>query len=70
MLPDFEAAPPTVPQGQFAVAIRLDDEEPSRFLMGAAAAPAIYTGGGGFAALRKIEIRAYSWLNFVYPLPF
>jgi hypothetical protein len=40
------------------------------FPIGAGAAAAIYTGGGGFAALRRIEIRAYSWLNFLYPLPF
>ena len=25
---------------------------------------------GGFAALRRIGIRAYSWFNFLYPVPF
>ena len=29
---------------------------------------AIYTSGGGFAALRRITIRANSWLNWLYPL--
>jgi hypothetical protein len=31
---------------------------------------AIYTDGehGAWAALRKISIRAHSWLNWVYPL--
>ena len=28
----------------------------------------IYTGGGGFAVLRKISIRAHAWLNWLYPL--
>ena len=27
-------------------------------------------GGGGFAALRRIVIRTYTWLNWLYPLPF
>jgi multidrug resistance efflux pump len=31
---------------------------------------AIYTSGGGFAALRRIGIRTYSWLNWLYPVSF
>jgi hypothetical protein len=31
-----------------------------------------YTGGehGAWAALRKISIRAHSWLNWLYPINF
>jgi multidrug resistance efflux pump len=70
VLPKFSPPPPEMPQGRFAVAITLDDADPSKFQIGAQGATAIYTGGGGFAALRKIGIRAYTWLNFLYPLPF
>jgi hypothetical protein len=31
---------------------------------------AIYTGGDGFAALRRIVIRTYTWINWLYPVPF
>jgi multidrug resistance efflux pump len=70
VLPRFSPPPPEMPQGRFAVAITLDDSDLSKFQIGAQGATAIYTGGGGFAALRKIGIRAYTWLNFLYPLPF
>ena len=50
--------------------IELDAPDPSKFPIGAQGAAAIYTGGGGFAALRRIGIRAYSWMNWLYPLPF
>jgi hypothetical protein len=33
-------------------------------------AAVIYTGGGGFAGLGPIAIRAYSWMNWLYPMPF
>ena len=69
-LPKFTAPPPEVPQGRFAVSVILDDPDQSKFWIGAQGASAIYTGGGGFAALRRIGIRAYSWLNFLYPIPF
>jgi len=69
-LPNFQPPPPEVPQGQFAVQIEIDERDPSRFPIGAQGAAAIYTGGGGFAALRRIGIRSYSWLNWLYPLPF
>jgi multidrug resistance efflux pump len=72
-LPNFEPPPPdaTPQQGQFAVQIDIIDEaDLSPFPIGAQGMSAIYTGGGGFAALRRIGIRADSWLNFLYPLPF
>ena len=70
-LPDFEPQPPQKPQGQFAVKIVFDGD-PSRFPIGAQGAAAIYTGGmhGGWAAMRRIGIRSYSWLNWLYPIPF
>lgn len=69
-LPAFTAEPADLPQGQFAVAITLDDPDASKFPIGAQAHAAIYTSGGGFAALRRVAIRSYSWLNFFYPIPF
>ncbi|MBI1818449.1 MAG: HlyD family secretion protein [Deltaproteobacteria bacterium] len=69
-LPTFNPLPPDIPQGRFAVRIALAGEDPSKFPIGAQGAAAIYTGGGGFAALRRIGIRSYSWLNWLYPIPF
>jgi multidrug resistance efflux pump len=71
-LPDFEPVPPEKPQGQFAVKIVFDGGDQSRFPIGAQGAAAIYTGGmkGGWAALRRVGIRTYSWMNWLYPLPF
>jgi multidrug resistance efflux pump len=68
-LPSFNP-PPKVPQGRFAVMITLDDERQANFPIGAQGAAAIYTGGGGFAAMRRIVIRTYTWLNWLYPIPF
>jgi hypothetical protein len=44
----------------------------SKFPIGAQGAVAIYTTGmtGGWAAMRRIGIRTYSWLNWLYPIPF
>lgn len=70
VMPEFLATAPDAPQGEYAVAIRLDDPDQAKFPMGAEGVAAIYTGGGGFAALRRIAIRAHSWLNFLYPMPF
>ena len=50
--------------------IIVDDETQSKFPIGAQGSAAIYTGGGGFAVLRRIGIRAHSWANWLYPLPF
>ena len=67
-LPDFSAVPPKVPQGQFAVAIQLDEADQSRFPIGTQGRAAIYTNPhSGFVILRKIGIRAYTWFNWVYP---
>ena len=68
-LPSFNP-PPDAPQGRFAVKITLEDETLAKFPIGAQGAAAIYTGGGGFAALRRIVIRTYTWMNWLFPLPF
>ena len=71
-LPNFEPQPPQKPQGQYAVKIVFDDPDQSKFTIGAQGAAAIYTGGmhGGWAAMRRIGIRSYSWMNWLYPIPF
>ena len=67
-LPDFKAVPKDMPQGQFAVAIRLDAPDQSLFPIGTQAHATIYTNpSSGFAVLRRISIRAYSWFNWLYP---
>ena len=64
----FQAGLDHVPQGQFAVAIRIDDPDQSRFPIGAEGRATIYTNPkSGFVFLRKIAIRAYSWYNWIYP---
>jgi len=70
-LPDFEPAPPKQPQGEYAVKIVFDGTNQSMFPIGAQGAAAIYTGGmkGAWAALRRIGIRTFSWMNWLYPLP-
>jgi hypothetical protein len=69
-LPSYNPQAPDTPQGLFAVQIVMDDENQSGFPIGAQGAAAIYTGDGGFAALRRIGIRGYTWLNWLYPLDF
>ena len=71
-IPKFHPVGPDVPQGQYAVKILLDDPDASKFPIGAQASAAIYTNGetGAWAALRKISIRAHSWFNWLYPMPF
>ncbi len=71
-LPDFEPVPPDKPQGQYAVKIAFEDSDQSKFPIGAQGSAAIYTNGmkGGWAAMRRIGIRAYSWMNWLYPIPF
>jgi multidrug resistance efflux pump len=55
-------------QGKFAVQVSFDD--PNAFLpAGAHGAIAIYTGrSAAFELLRRINIRLYSWANFIFPL--
>jgi multidrug resistance efflux pump len=71
-IPKFHQPAPDVAQGQYAVKIILDDPDSSKFPIGAQGSAAIYTGGerGAWAALRKISIRAHSWLQWLYPMPF
>ena len=67
-LPDFQPESADTPQGQFAVGIRLDDPDQSRFPIGTQGRAAIYTSpNSGFAILRRIGLRAYSWFNWIYP---
>jgi len=67
-LPSFNYVPTEIPQGQFAVAIRLDGLDQSRFPIGTQGRAAIYTNPhSAFVVLRKIGIRGYTWLNFIYP---
>ncbi len=66
-LPTFNFVPAEMPQGQFAVAIRLDGDQ-SRFPIGTQGRAAVYTNPkSGFAVLRRIAIRTYSWFNWLYP---
>jgi multidrug resistance efflux pump len=69
-IPKFQQPPPTVPQGQYAVKIRFDHPDQSKFPIGAQGLAAIYTVGNHspWTVLRKISIRAHSWFNWLYPL--
>ena len=71
-LPKFHQTDPRIGQdlNQFAVKILLDGQDQSKFPIGAQGTVAIYTSHGVWAVLRKISIRANSWLNFLYPMPF
>lgn len=65
-LPSFMV--PKLP-GHIAVQIKVDLPEDHIFPAGGHAAVAIYTGQGtGFEFLRRINIRAYAFANFVRPL--
>ncbi len=56
-------------QGRIAVQSTVDDPSLKRLPAGVHGAVAIYTGKGkGFAPLRRINIRLYSWANFLFPL--
>ena len=67
-LPNFQAVSTELPQGQFVVAIKLDGADQSKFPIGTQGRASIYTDPhSGFAALRKISIRSYSWFNWLYP---
>jgi hypothetical protein len=47
----------------------MENKNQGLFPIGAQGAAAIYTSNGGFAAMRRIVIRTYSWFNFLYPMP-
>jgi multidrug resistance efflux pump len=67
-LPTFNYVPTEIPQGQFVVAIRLDGADQSKYPIGTQGRAAIYTNPqSAFVVLRKIGIRGYTWLNFIYP---
>jgi multidrug resistance efflux pump len=67
-LPNFKYVPTEIPQGQFAVAITLDDPDQFRFPIGTQGRAAIYTNThSSFIVLRKIAIRSYTWFNWLYP---
>jgi multidrug resistance efflux pump len=44
-IPKFAPPPPTIPQGQYAVKILIDDPDQSKFPIGAQGVAAIYLGG-------------------------
>ena len=71
-LPEFEPSPPVKPQSQYAVKIIFDGADQSMFPIGTEGAAAIYTSGmkGAWAAMRRIGIRTYTWMNWLYPMPF
>ena len=71
-IPKFYPQNPDIPQGQYGVKILLDDPDPAKFPIGGQAVTAIYTDNekGLWAPLRKVSIRAHSWANWLYPLPF
>ena len=67
-LPNFNYVPAEAPQGQFVVAITLDDPDQLKFPIGTQGRAAIYTNPGSpFIVLRKIAIRSYTWYNLLYP---
>ncbi len=67
-LPSFDYVPTQIPQGQFAVAITLDDPDQLKFPIGTQGRAAIYTSTtSAFIVLRKIAIRSYTWFNWLYP---
>jgi multidrug resistance efflux pump len=67
ILPSFNAEDPHSSRGQFAVKVRLVDVAGDKLSIGTHGVAAIYTGGGGFVALRRIVIRSYTWFNWLYP---
>jgi multidrug resistance efflux pump len=67
-LPRFHQSDPRFGQDQYAVKIVLNDPDQSKFPIGAQGTAAIYTSQGAWAVLRKISIRAHSWLNWIYPM--
>jgi multidrug resistance efflux pump len=67
-IPNFSYRPTEIPQGQFAVVIRLDGPDQTKFPIGTQGRAAIYTNPASpFVWLRKIGIRAYTWFNWLYP---
>ncbi|MCO6045547.1 HlyD family efflux transporter periplasmic adaptor subunit [Aeoliella sp. ICT_H6.2] len=66
-LPTFEQP---LPKGRFPVKIRINHPD-SELAAGVQGSVAIYTDQGtSFSILRRIEIRSYSYGNYLYPMPF
>jgi multidrug resistance efflux pump len=70
IIPTFLPQNPNTPQGQYAVKVRLDGVDQTKFPIGAQGAAAIYTNEGAWAVLRRISIRIHTWFNWLYPMPF
>ena len=70
ILPTFYPTDPEAPQGEFAVKLYLDERATVGLPIGTQGAVAIYTTPGAWSDLRRIDIRAHSWLNWRCPLPF
>jgi multidrug resistance efflux pump len=67
-VPSFAYEPAQVPQGEFAVAIRLEDADQTKFPLGTQGRATVYAQPKSpFVVLRRIGIRAYSWFNWLYP---
>jgi hypothetical protein len=63
-LPDFKPEHADVPQGRFAVAIRLDNPDQSRFPIDTQGRVAIRTSPKrGFAVLRRVGLQASRWFH-------
>lgn len=70
-LPTFKYKSPDRPRNQFGVAIKMNDSDQGKFPIGAQARATIYTHPASlFSAMRKVDIRSYSWSNFLYPFSF
>lgn len=66
-LPTFDQP---LPKGRFPVKISIDRPD-SELAAGVQGSVAIYTDQGtSFSILRRIEIRTYSYGNYLYPMPF
>jgi multidrug resistance efflux pump len=58
------------PKGRFAVKIRFDEPDSLNLPIGGQGAAAIYTDAlQQYSILRRIEIRAHTALNYLFPLP-
>ena len=69
-LPAFNARDRHAGMGLFLLRIEMDGADAARFPIGAHGQAAVYTGNRGFAALRRISLRGYSWLNWLNPCNF
>ena len=67
-VPNFAAIAADAPQGQFVVAIKLEEKDQSKFPIGTQGRATVYAQPKSpFVIVRRIGIRAYSWFNWLYP---